>query len=252
MHWKNVFFYLAFNLWSQPWLINCYIALSTWHSKVNRDGGYIPSNHDIAGEQLGYAGTPIPEHSKLGTVTVEETQGGPHQVTQLHPPGAVLNGRGLFTSEEEPLKHRGGIVEVPRSKPGGEKDENWSEWMQPAEILNTVHASVCRECRRNQLPLTPARPDWRRGVCWGPHTGARGGHGWSCRQLWPSLRCAPTGPRPAAAGVEQSAKYNPSPTAAGPHTPEYTACPAGSISEERSHGKGPSRNIDWVTQKPHT
>lgn len=84
-----------------------------------RAGGsrYVPSNHDVAGEQLRHAGTPVPEHPELGAVALEESQGGAHEVAQLHPPGAVLNGRRLLAGEEQPLEHWGGIVEVSCSKP---------------------------------------------------------------------------------------------------------------------------------------
>lgn len=93
-------------------------------------------------------------------------------------------------------------------------------------------------------PLTPLHQGWCWGVCWGPHTGVHGGHGWSCHQLWPSLHSAPKGPESVVAGAVQSVKYNPSPAAAEPNTPEYTACPAGSISEERSYGiKAPAKGL---------
>ena len=97
-------------------------------------------------------------------------------------------------------------------------------------------------------PLTPVHQDWCWGVCWGPHTGARGGHGWSGHRLWPSLRSAPAGPGSAAAGVVQSARCNPSPAAAEPSTPEYIVCPAGSISEGRAceRSKIPQSNIDLL------
>lgn len=93
------------------------------NAAVVRAGGsrYVPSHHDVAGEQLRHAGTPVPEHPELGTVALEESQGGAHEVAQLHPPGAVLNGRRLLAGEEQPLEHWGGIVEVSRGKTCGRK-----------------------------------------------------------------------------------------------------------------------------------
>lgn len=120
---------------------------------------------------------------------------------------------------------------------------------------NQVNAAVCTELMQDhsqdlhvyrsrwndwivwweQPLLTPAHQDWCWGVCWGPHTVARGGHGWSCHRPWPSLRSSPAGPESAVASVALSAVYNPSPTAAGPNTPGCTVCPDGSISEGEDH-----------------
>lgn len=32
----------------------------------------VPSNHDVAGEKLRHAGAPVPQHTELGAVTLEE------------------------------------------------------------------------------------------------------------------------------------------------------------------------------------
>lgn len=88
-----------------------------------RSAEYAPSDHDVAGEELRHTGAPVPEDPELGTVALEEAQGGAHEVSQLHPPGPVLHGRGLLAGEEEPLKDWRGRVKVPGSKPAKEESE---------------------------------------------------------------------------------------------------------------------------------
>lgn len=81
----------------------------------------VPSDHDVARKQLGDAGAPVPQHSELLTVALQEAEGGPHQVAQLHASGAVLDGGGLFAGEEESLKDGRGTAEVPGRKPEGQR-----------------------------------------------------------------------------------------------------------------------------------
>lgn len=81
----------------------------------------VPSDHDVTREQLRDADAPVPQHAELLAVALKEAKGGPHQVTQLHAPGAVLDRSRFFTSEEEPLKDGRRTDEVSRRKPGGEE-----------------------------------------------------------------------------------------------------------------------------------
>lgn len=85
--------------------------------------------------------------------------------------------------------------------------------------------------------LTPVHQGWCWGVCLEPHIGAHGDHGWSCHQLWPSLRSAPIDPEQTVGGVGLLAKCSPSPTTTGPSSSEYIACPADSISVDRTYSR---------------
>lgn len=94
-----------------------------WCQKAVAAHQLVPSNHDVAGEKLRHTGAPVPQHAELCTVTLEEAQCGAHQISQLHPPWAVLNGRWLLTGEEEPLENWRRVIEVPCSKSCGRKRE---------------------------------------------------------------------------------------------------------------------------------
>lgn len=191
----------------------------------------LPADHNITGEQLRHTSAPVPKDSVLGTVTLEEMQGGPHQVPQLHPPGSILDGWWLLACEVEPLENWGCSAEISCGKPIKslckrtqshiDTDVIYHTWVLTEVLIYT--ATI----------LTLVRQDWSSGACWEPHISVHVNHDSAGHLLWLSRHSSPTDPESKAASDGQSAACTLSLTGDELNTPKCIACLAGSISKQK-------------------